>query len=74
MTLRIMIVNAPDIPTDTIIEVSRLPLDDSKGSFVTHLWPGQSMEGFISDGAEYHIREAAIPPAEAPEETKPQQD
>ena len=88
MTLKIMIVNTPDNPTDRIIEVERLGVFPGK----RNLFAGMSMDGLVFEGSEYHIREAAIlvPAAggpahgaasgcvgvtnpEPPEETKPQE-
>lgn len=68
MTLRILIVNMPENPTDRVIEVERVGYTEKRV-----LWGGQSMDGLVFEGSEYHIREAAIPPPEPPEETKPQE-
>ena len=71
MTLKVLIVNTPDNPTDKIIEVEHVGVTNPGKR---NLFAGMSMDGLVYEGSEYHIREAAIPPPEPPEETKPQHD
>jgi hypothetical protein len=57
MTLKIVIVNDAGNPSDRVVEVER------QGVYMTAktvIKAGESMEGMVYDGSEYHAKE--IPP------------
>ena len=68
MTPKIIIKNTPDNPSDRVIEVRRQRGDIEEQ---TVLWAGQSMEAFVYEGNEYHVKEISVP-AEVPPEQPPQ--
>lgn len=54
MTIRITITNCDGNPTDKVVEVEGQGVYDSTKTILT---PGQSFEGYVFDGSEYHVKE-----------------